>query len=509
MHIIVPFIVPIKYICYVQILQVMAKVNFIYRGSKDNSKLSIRILHGKEIDYRIATPITSKKEYWFKRTTARDKTTGKTKTVLKHLQLKDISKVNASAELKKHNDLLEGIQKSILDLFFQDYNNGVPITKEWLKNAIEDFTLNLDTKDKINTATFDIIHKEKEKQKTIDTITNANLLSSAIEKMFIKYKTNPNELKKYKVTQGLLLKYQESKNQTFNIKELNQDFANNFMNWALLDMKYSKSYINAQLKRFRSSAVKAYEADEQDIIQVSKTLRTFTMFDKIYKDKIVVFLNYEELDKIDNKVIEEPNLADAKKALLIGCETGLRYSDMNKLIDTNIKNVNGVNYWKFRTEKTDTLVQITVSNRILYLIEKYGLPQTNYPSNGVKLNEDIKKVCALAGIYEMIKGKKSTVIKLKGKNEIRNIIDHHPKHDLITSRTFRRSFATNYYGKIDTALITTITGHSTEQQLRSYININDESNILRTKRQIDEFHENRKKDKINIKLTIIPKTSTN
>jgi hypothetical protein len=33
-----------------------------------------------------------------------------------------------------------------------------------------------------------------------------------------------------------------------------------------------------------------------------------------------------------------------------------------------------------------------------------------------------------------------------------------------------------------------ITGHSTESQLRAYINNNDETNIKRTKEQTDLFH---------------------
>lgn len=478
----------------------MAKINFIYRGKEDSGKLSIRLVHGKDIDYRIATPIESKKEYWFKRTTKNGKTTQK------HLQLKDLPN-NGTHELKDHKTDLEMIQDAILNLFLQDFNNGAPITIEWLKSAILENTNILNTKDKIKIASKEIKTKEDKEQKLKNRILNANLLSSSIQKMFVKYKTNKNELKKYKVTYNLLLKYQEHKKQIFKIKDLNQDFADDFMNWCYLDMKYSKSYINAQLKRFRSSAVNTYENDDDDIIEVSKKLRTFKMFDKIYKDKIVITLNYDELDKIDNKVLQDLTLMDAKKAILIGCETGLRYSDMNKLIDTNIKNINGVNYWKFRTDKTDAVVQITISERILYLINKYGLPQTNYPNNGVKLNKDIKQVCKDAKIKETVKGSKATVIKINGKKEIRNIIDNHPKHKLITSRTFRRSFATNYYGKIDTSLIIAITGHSTEQQLRAYINNKDESNIKRTKKQIDKFHKKRKKEKNNIKLTVIPKAT--
>jgi hypothetical protein len=465
----------------------MARINFLYRGKKENGKLSIRLIHGKEIDYRISSPLESKKEYWYRRTSKKNGKTG-----YRHIQLKDLS--TSSAELKAHKNRLVEIQKNLIDSFIKDYNNNIPITKDWLKLNIKKNIEVLDTKEKIKVAAAE--HHN---------ITNSNLLGNAIEKMFITYATNKNELKKFKVTSNLLKEYEENLNTKFSIKDLNQIFADNFKNWAFNEMQYSKSYINAILKRFRRSAVRAYENDEKEIIEVSRTLRTFKMFDKVYKNKIVITLDYDELDKIDRTNITESKLFDAKKAILIGCETGLRYSDQNKLIDTNIRNIDGVNYWEFRTEKTDSLVQITITQRILNLINKYGLPQTNYPDNGVQLNRDIKEVCRQSGISKKIKGSKATVKEIKGKKATRNINDYHPKHMLITSRTFRRSFATNYYGKIDTPLIMKVTGHSTEKMLRAYINVSDAGNITKTKLQIDQYHEERKQKKNNIKLTVIPK----
>lgn len=466
----------------------MAKITFQYRSTKETGNLSIRLTHSKEIDFRVSTPIQSKKEYWFKRTTNK---TGK--TVWRHKNLKELPS-NGSAEIKEHKGVLETLEKEIEDKFIIDLNKGEPINGDWLKKVISENTEILNTKEKILEVISTKENKAKKKRLKKDRIHDSNLLTSAIEKMFVKYATNPNELKKYKVTLNLLLKFQENKKQVFSVVDINQDFANSFMNWALLDMKYSKSYINTQLKKFRSSAVNTYENDEENIIKISKTLRSFKMFKDVYKGKIVITLNYDELDKIDKTTIEDKKLQDAKKAILIGCETGLRYSDMNKLVDKNIKEVDKVKYWKFRTEKTDTIVQITITKRILYLIDKFGLPKNNYPTNGVKLNEDIKKVCVLSKIDEKVKGSKSKVLKINGKKEIRNIVEKHPKHQLITSRTFRRSFATNYFGKIDTSLIIVITGHKTEHQLRAYISNNEETNIKRTKEQIDQFHEERQKE---------------
>jgi len=466
----------------------MAKISFHYRGKQDNGRLSVRLVNSKEFDYMVSSPIESKKEYWIKRTTS------KGKTAYKHKKLKDLN--FGSAEVKKHYQDLKDIQDAIIDQFIKDYNGGVAITKEWLKTCIDEHHKALTTKEEVQK----VANEE-------NSINNLNLLTTAIEKMLVKYKTNKNELRKYEVTLNRLKDFQDYSNNAYKIKDLNSDFADQFKNWAFLEMQYSKSYINSILKRLRASAVKAYENDETDTIEISKTLRTFEMFKEPYKDKVVVTLNYNELDKIDKTVITHERLQDAKKAILIGCETGLRYSDMNKLIDTNIKNIEGVNYWEFRTNKTDKLVQITITNRIINLIDQYGLPQTNYPDNGVQLNRDVQQVVKLSGIDEKIKAKKPASINVNGIKVKRSISDEYSKHELITTRTFRRSFATNYFGKIDTALITNITGHSTEQMLLAYINKKDTTNIIRTKNQIDQFHVERKIKKNDIKLTVIPKAS--
>ena len=44
-----------------------------------------------------------------------------------------------------------------------------------------------------------------------------------------------------------------------------------------------------------------------------------------------------------------------------------------------------------------------------------------------------------------------------------------PKHKLVTSHICRRSFSSNFYGDIPTALLKSITGHSTEKQFLEYI----------------------------------------
>ena len=45
----------------------------------------------------------------------------------------------------------------------------------------------------------------------------------------------------------------------------------------------------------------------------------------------------------------------------------------------------------------------------------------------------------------------------------------YPKYELVTSHICRRSFATNFYAKMPTALIIRVTGHSTEREMLNYI----------------------------------------
>ena len=476
----------------------MATINFQYRGISDTGKLSIRLIHGKDIDYRISTPIFSKKEYWFKRTSKNGK------IVFVH---RNLSELNFNSTVTAHKNTLESFEKLILNKFEVDFNAGEPITREWFKSVIVEVTPMIDKKEFIKLKDAEKSNKKLKEEEIQNKIYQSNLLINAIRKMFVKYATNTNELKKYKVSEKILEKFQVNQNKIFKIKDLNQDLADKFMNWGVNDMQYKKSYINGQLKKFRMASVYVYENDELDIIEVSKKLKTFKMFSDVYKDKIVVTLNYDELDKIDNtQVIAE--LEDAKKAILLGCETGLRYSDFNKLNDTNRTTKKGIECWEFTTKKTTKIVIIPLSKRILYLLNKYGIPNTNYPDNGVKLNEDIKTVCVNAELTEKIKGAKTVSLMINNVKSTRTVTDLYHKSELICTRTFRRSFATNYYGKIDTSLIMSITGHSTENMLRAYINVKDESNVQRTVQQINDFHKKRPVVK-KLHLKVVGKKASN
>lgn len=88
-------------------------------------------------------------------------------------------------------------------------------------------------------------------------------------------------------------------------------------------------------------------------------------------------------------------------------------------------------------------------------------------------NRNIKEVCKVAGLNGSCEGKVIVSIAPKGKkgtgSDLRRKLGIYPKWKLVSSHIGRRSFATNYYGRIPTTYLMYITGHSSEKTFLKYI----------------------------------------
>ena len=96
-------------------------------------------------------------------------------------------------------------------------------------------------------------------------------------------------------------------------------------------------------------------------------------------------------------------------------------------------------------------------------IEKIITKELPYKLSSQKFNEYLKELCQVCGIDEVTTG-----TKYNPKTQ-RKELGKYPKYELITSHSFRRSFATNYYKKIPTPILIEITGHSKESLFLEYI----------------------------------------
>ena len=129
------------------------------------------------------------------------------------------------------------------------------------------------------------------------------------------------------------------------------------------------------------------------------------------------------------------------------------------------------------------------------------------------LNPAVKEVCRLSKINEMCEGKRRISIAPKGtkptKNDYRDIVGEFEKWELVSSHIGRRSFATNYYKKIPTPVLMTVTGHSKESLFLAYIGKKEDKDadaklmmkyaLIVEEERRKELEDRKKKQKVNMK----------
>ncbi len=468
----------------------MASFRFHYRSIKEKGNLSIRLIH-KTLDYTLATPYLSKKEYWIYKTTRNGK------PVLKHKKLEEL---RGDELLKLHQNELSVFREKLESQLEKDLNSGKPITKDWLREAINIHSKVLTSKSRINDEQ-NKINSKKEREKEI---LQKNILLNAIKTIYSKYQNNKDELKKFKTTHSWVTNYQEfksnflSKEVVLKTIDFNQSFIDDFKLWATSTKKYKLNTAVGHLKRIKRAIKYAESIEPEGIVLLHRTID-----DIVYKtkreqekqeDKIVVRLTFEEFDKIDGlDFSDRHDLREVQKCMLIGGETGLRFTDFGKLNDRNLKTtLEGVDYWEFKTSKTKKWVQITKTERLSYFLEKYGNPKTHYKDNeDVFINKRMKEICRIAGINESTEMEISRTVNVGGEKCRRYVKDFYPKYMGITTRSLRRSFATNYYGLMDAELIMRVTGHTDVKSLREYIDVHDDSIVSISFHKINEIHRKR------------------
>jgi integrase len=181
-----------------------------------------------------------------------------------------------------------------------------------------------------------------------------------------------------------------------------------------------------------------------------------------------IYLTYEEIGMIYKVDLSyDPTLLLYRDMFVLGCLTGLRFSDYSTLRGSDLRN--GLLFKK--TNKTDSWVVVPLRQEAAEIFNKHfdkGVPTISNPV----FNKYIKEIADLAGISQGI-----TFSYKKGN---RDISVTKPKSRWITSHTCRRSFCTNeYLAGTEISLIMKISGHKTHKDFFKYIRINQEEAALK------------------------------
>ncbi len=185
-------------------------------------------------------------------------------------------------------------------------------------------------------------------------------------------------------------------------------------------------------------------------------------FRHVTEDTEAVALDVNELERIRRcNLSKHPHLAEIRDLFLIGCWTGLRFSDVIRLRPEHIHG----DLIIIQQQKTNNYVTIPIHPVFREIWDRYGgIPLT---ISNQKFNDHIKEVCKAARLREKVMksitrgGKKTTTV--------------YEKWQLVSSHTGRRSFATNLYKSgFPSISIMQITGHKTETAFLKYIKVTPE-----------------------------------
>jgi integrase len=153
---------------------------------------------------------------------------------------------------------------------------------------------------------------------------------------------------------------------------------------------------------------------------------------------------------------------------IVGCCTGLRYSDYSRLEASHF--INHLSQIQIKTIKTGTVVKLPVHRFVKEIWDKYNgsMPKSHCIQY---FDRYIKLVCKEVGFDEDVLWERTV-----GTQVVRKVVK---KYELIGSHTARRSFATNtFLAGIQPYRIMLITGHKSEKSFFKYIRITREENAI-------------------------------
>lgn len=268
----------------------------------------------------------------------------------------------------------------------------------------------------------------------------------------------PRTIQKYKTVYSVLVEFGNTYRRKLDFETIDLDFYADFTEYLTHKKGFSVNNVGKYIQTLKTFL---NEATAKGIN--SKVDYKSSRF-KVVKEKADnVYLTESELYVLYNFDIKVPRLERVRDLFLVGCWTGLRFSDLIKLTP---EGVGSDGFIRLEQAKTGGKVVIPCHPIVKAIIIKYNGVLPTKISNQ-KLNEYLKELCKLVGFTEPItKG-----ITRAGVRVLKSL----EKWEMVSTHTARRSFATNAYKMgIPTVTIMRITGHRTELAFLKYIKLSEE-----------------------------------
>lgn len=291
----------------------------------------------------------------------------------------------------------------------------------------------------------------------IDSPIRDKLLVDFIMEMVNKKNKSISYKSQYKVLMKHVNEFSEKYDCMIYTNSVTEDFIEDFIGY-LRDKNMRNNTVKGLIEKIKAMTKKAgnygYAVN-----------RTFDEISVPEEDTCSIALSMNEITRIYYYTGLTKKQEKIRDLFIVGCLTGMRYSDYSTLTSDNIQNDIIIK----KTKKTGVTVHVPVHSYIKELLEKYNgeLPKDISIQH---FNRSIKTICKKIGLTDKV-----VFTRTVGHNVV---TDTYEMWQVISSHTARRSAATNMYnsGRMKTLQIMLITGHTTEKNFFRYIKIGREEN---------------------------------
>jgi integrase len=269
-------------------------------------------------------------------------------------------------------------------------------------------------------------------------------------------KLKPSSISSYKTTQRLLEKFQQQAKITLTLKDFSQSDIDKFSDYLIISEELA---MNTHAKSMMDLLQIIKYAVKQKRIPAAKMVEL--EFDTRREETDSIYLTEDEIiEMLEIKDFDEPVHEVVRDIFVLGCFTGMRFSDYSSIDTTAIRN----NRLEFVQKKTGGKVTIPIHPVVNTILKKYNNALPAVPENN-EFNRIIKLVGEKLPSLHVPFTKQVTY-----KRERIELVEM--KYAFLQTHTARRSFCSNEYLKgTDPLIIMSISGHKSHKSFTRYIKV--------------------------------------
>ncbi len=269
-------------------------------------------------------------------------------------------------------------------------------------------------------------------------------------------KLKASAISSYRTTLGLLTKFQTNCDNVLYLNDFKQQDIDRFSDFMIIEEEYAMnthSKVMMDTMQFFKYAVKLKKIPPAKLVELE--------FDTRREDTDSIYLTESEILELMNvSDFESPIHEHIRDVFVIGCFTGMRFSDYSVIDPTSIRN----NRLEIVQKKTGNKVTIPIHLEVVKILEKY-----NYLLPQVPPNNEFNRIIKIVG--EKLPSLHTPFTKqITYGRELKELVAL--KYTYLQTHTARRSFCSNEYLKgTDPMIIMAISGHKSHKSFMRYIKV--------------------------------------